>query len=152
LTFTEDFASVGYMSKQKTVLVLVIENREDLREVYTEIFNFEHYKVVTAASKSEALEKLKQGGWDVVLLDMLYSGGINGLQLLEANKRDPAYIQAKKRPILLAIVDDEDTTEKVRSLVDEVFIMGSFTPGEVLQRVHEYLQQRWKLPAAAVAS
>lgn len=139
------------MSKQKTVLALVIENREDLREVYTAIFTYEHYKVETAATKSEALEKLKRGGWDVVLLDMLYSGGINGLNLLETYKRDPAYTQAKKQPIILAIVDDEDTTEKVRPLVDEVFIMGSFTPGEVLQRVHEYLQERWKHPATAVA-
>jgi CheY-like chemotaxis protein len=126
--------------EQKTVLV--IENSYELQDVYEAIFSHEKYAVSIADSYTEALEKLKEDKWDIVLLDMLYRGGINGLALLERYKSDPVYKGITKQPIFLAIVDDEDQAEKARLLAHEIFIMGKFTPGEVLKKAQECLQKR----------
>jgi CheY-like chemotaxis protein len=139
LTFRDWSASLGYM-EQKTVLV--IENSYELQDVYEAIFSHEKYAVSIADSYTEALEKLKEDKWDIVVLDMLYRGGINGLALLERYKSDPVYQSITKQPIFLAIVDDEDQAEKARLLAHEIFIMGTFTPGEVLKKAQECLQKR----------
>src|SRR2546423_4428627 len=136
--------------QQKTVLV--IENHTFSQEVYNAIFSYEKYTVAIAASYSEALEKLQQGEWDVVVLDMLYRGGINGIALMETYKRDPAYKRVKKQPVFIAIVDDEDQMEKMRVLADGVFIMGNFTPGDVLEKAQECLQKKQEDQAASAQS
>jgi CheY-like chemotaxis protein len=110
--------------------------------VYAAIFSHEKYTVAIADSYGEALEKLKEDKWDIVVLDMLYRRGINGLALLEKYKKNPIYTGIKKQPIFLAIVDDEDQAEKARSLAHEIFIMGKFTPGEVLEKAQECLRKR----------
>ncbi len=151
LTFLYVSATVGYI-EQKTKTVLVIENHTFSQEVYNAIFSDE-YTVAIAASYSEALEKLQQGEWDVVVLDMLYQGGINGIALLETYKKHNAgyadiLLKKKKQPVFIAIVDDEDHMEKIRELADEVFIMGKFTPGDVLEKVQACLQKKQELEAA----
>ncbi len=138
--------------EQKTKTVLVIENRTSSQEVYSAIFSPE-YTVAIAASYSEALEKLQQGEWDVVVLDMLYRGGINGIALLETYKKHNAgyadiILEKKKQPVFIAIVDDEDHMEQVRALADGMFIMGKFTPGDVLEKVQACLQKKQELEAA----
>src|SRR5947207_395003 len=102
--------------QQKTVLV--IENHTFLREVYTAVFSGENYTVESATTRDEGLKKLKQGKWDIVVLDMLYQGGINGIALMETYKREPASKSVKKQPVFIAIVDDEDHIEKIRELAD----------------------------------
>src|SRR2546423_14559539 len=137
--------------EQKTKTVLVIENHTSSQEVYSAIFS-PQYTVAIAASYSEALEKLQQGEWDVVVLDMLYQGGINGITLMETYKRDPASKSAKKQPVFIAIVDDEDQMEKIRELADGVFIMGKFTPGDVLEKAQACLQKKQELQVASAQS
>jgi len=136
--------------QQKTVLV--IENHTVSQDVYNAIFSYEKYTVAIASSYSEALEKLQQGEWDVVVLDMLYQGGINGIALMETYKRDPVSKSAKKQPVFIAIVDDEDQMEKIRELADGVFIMGKFTPGDVLEKAQACLQKKQELQAASAQS
>src|SRR2546423_14753669 len=132
--------------EQKTKTVLVIENHTFSQEVYNAIFSDE-YAVAIAASYSEALEKLQQGEWDVVVLDMLYRGGINGIALLETYKKHNAgyadiILEKKKKPVFISIVDDEDQMEKMRELADGGFIMGKFIPGDVLGKERGRLQRR----------
>ena len=126
--------------EEKTVLV--IENHSFLQETYKAIFSNDNYIVVIADSYTQAQEKLKEDKWDVVVLDMLYQDGINGLSLLELYKKDPLYASIKKQPVFLCIVDDEDQEEKTRSLADGIFIMGNFTPGDVLKKARECLLKR----------
>ena len=52
----------------------------------------------------------------------------------------------------IAIVDDEDQMEKIRELADGVFIMGKFTPGDVLEKAQACLQKKQELQAASAQS
>src|SRR5438045_3738719 len=110
--------------QQKTLLL--IQNQLDLRMVYAAIFSYGRYAIDVATTNEEALKKLKQTAWDVVLLGMTHLSGIDGFDLLETYNSDPVYTTAKKHSVFIAIVDDEDVGSQLHKLVDEVFIMGKF--------------------------
>ena len=131
--------------------MLVVENHTDLQAAYTAIFSYDKYTIDIAATREEALKKLKHNEWDIVMFDMLYRGGINGIDLMETYKSDPTAASAKKHPVFIAIVDDEDQMDKIRELADEVFIMGEFTPGELLEKIQECLQKHREHQSAPAA-
>ncbi len=120
--------------EQKTKTVLVIENHTLSQEVYNAIFSPE-YTVAIAASYSEALEKLQQGEWDVVVLDMLYRGGINGIALLETYKKHNAgyadiLLKKKKQPVFIAIVFCSVVVMAWTFLSEKVNVVPLFSPSE----------------------
>src|SRR3990167_7067996 len=51
--------------------ILVVEDDLFLRELYTDILRGEGYEVESAADGEQALEKMKVGGYDIVLLDII---------------------------------------------------------------------------------
>lgn len=70
--------------------ILVVEDDSFFREVFQELLREEGYEVDTAASGSEALEKLSHKEYHVVVTDLVMQG-ISGLDLLSRVKQyDPA--------------------------------------------------------------
>ena len=61
--------------------LLVVEDKESLREWYGEELEKEGYDVVTAANAKEALNRLREEPIDLVVLDIKMPG-MNGLELL----------------------------------------------------------------------
>jgi len=61
--------------------LLVVEDKESLREWYGEELEKEGYDVATAANAKEALNRLREEPMDLVVLDMKMPG-MNGLELL----------------------------------------------------------------------
>jgi DNA-binding response OmpR family regulator len=51
-------------------LVLVVEDFEDAREMYAEFFRFSGYRVETAATGREALEKIQAHRPDIIVMDI----------------------------------------------------------------------------------
>jgi len=64
-----------------SIRVLVVDDEEVFREMTAQTLNTKGFKVVTAASGEEGLEKLDSQFFDVVLLDILMPG-MDGLELL----------------------------------------------------------------------
>ncbi|MDA2923524.1 sigma-54 dependent transcriptional regulator [Acidobacteria bacterium AH-259-L09] len=62
--------------------ILVIDDEEILREIVTTLFQEEGYKVTAAATGEEGIEKAKEEGVDLVLLDLMLPGK-GGLAILE---------------------------------------------------------------------
>jgi two-component system, NtrC family, response regulator AtoC len=63
--------------------ILVVDDEPSMLRYLQTLLEVESYNVDTAASGEVALEKLKQATPDVVLLDVLMPGGMDGLQTLE---------------------------------------------------------------------
>ncbi|MGQ9603805.1 MAG: sigma-54-dependent transcriptional regulator [bacterium] len=69
--------------------ILVVEDEEGMREFLKILLGKERYEVVTCASATEAMEKIKEEDFSVVVTDMKMPG-MDGLELLEAVKQtDP---------------------------------------------------------------
>lgn len=62
--------------------ILVIDDEEIMREIVTTLFQEEGYKVAAAATGEEGIEKAKEQGADLVLLDLMLPGK-GGLAILE---------------------------------------------------------------------
>lgn len=67
------------------VKILVVEDEAMMRNLLLKILESEGYKVVLASSAQEALEKLDQDKFDLLLSDVKMPG-MNGFELLEKAK------------------------------------------------------------------
>lgn len=65
--------------------ILLVDDDESLRQMYTLILTKEGYNLTTADDGSEGLAKIRDGGWDLILLDLMMPnldgiGVLNGLK------------------------------------------------------------------------
>jgi len=74
---------------KRTARVLVVDDELDARELTRDILVREGHLVETAASGPEGLEKIKQGRFDLVLLDLVMPR-MDGLEVLRRIKEMPA--------------------------------------------------------------
>ncbi|RKY47402.1 MAG: response regulator [Candidatus Neomarinimicrobiota bacterium] len=71
----------------KEKLVMVVDDEEQIREVFKTALESEGFKVVTAPTAEEALDILKMKNVNVFFLD-LNLPGMNGLELCKLIRRD----------------------------------------------------------------
>jgi PAS domain S-box-containing protein len=64
--------------------ILVVDDEQEQRHLATELLSRIGYTVTTAASGEMALEKLAARSFDLVVLDMIMSGGMDGLDTYQA--------------------------------------------------------------------
>ena len=68
--------------------ILIVEDDQFLREFYVELLQGEGYMIDSAADGEEGFNKIHNGGYDLVLLDIMLPKK-DGVQILEANKATP---------------------------------------------------------------
>lgn len=64
------------------IRILIVEDDQFLRDFYQELLSSEGYTVDVAADGEEGLMKMSQGGWNLVLLDIMLPKK-DGLQILQ---------------------------------------------------------------------
>ena len=120
--------------------ILIIEDDQFLRDFYQELLIAEGYQVEVAPDGEIALAKLSQGGWDLVLLDIMLPKK-DGLQILQDIKdRPPACAVG---PIVVLTNLGHDT------VINKAFVLGAggyliksaLNPDEVLKEVKSFLQK-----------
>ncbi|MEP7090248.1 MAG: response regulator transcription factor [Nocardioidaceae bacterium] len=114
--------------------VLVVDDEERVRALLARSLSSEGHTVVTAADGAEAIERLSQGGVDLVLLDVMMPG-VNGLQVLTLmGQRDDA-----TPVIVVSAVTDVSTRVQAldRGAVD--VMAKPFHTAEMVARVRRHL-------------
>jgi CheY-like chemotaxis protein len=86
--------------------VLIVDDSMISRQMLSKYLAPKGYSIDTAASGEEALEKIPQGSFDVVILDLLMPG-ISGLEVLERLSREHS-----KPPVIVLSADIQDSTRK----------------------------------------
>ncbi|HVA96265.1 MAG TPA: response regulator [Candidatus Acidoferrales bacterium] len=120
--------------------VIVIDDDLYIRELYEEILKDEGYTVDSASNGEEAYNKLKIGGYDLILLDIMMPK-MDGLGIIDALKKDPPPI--KNGPIiLLTNLDHEPLIKDAMSRGAAAFIIkADITPADLLGQVKKYLEE-----------
>lgn len=85
--------------------ILVIEEDASLFKAYREMFKPEGISVVGAATGQEGLALVQNKKPDLILLDIMLPGGLNGFDVLEQLKKNPA--TAKIPVIVMTNLDSE---------------------------------------------
>lgn len=103
------------MSEEKKYKVLIVEDEEALRNVYTEYLRSEGFDVVEATNGEEAFEKIEQFDFDIMLLDIMLPK-VDGLEVLKKVKSN---IKLKDKKVLLLTALGRD------SVIKEGFELGA---------------------------
>jgi DNA-binding response OmpR family regulator len=113
--------------------ILIIEDENDVRELYAEMLVAAGYVVDQAADGDTGLQKIKNGNWDLLLLDIMLPGR-DGLRILQEIKDTPAL---KKGPVLaLTNLNSENIIHVAyTSGVDGYLVKSEITPDKVVDEV-----------------
>jgi len=117
--------------------ILVVEDDKPLQEVYVETLRGEGHEVDTADDGEVALAKMKQGGWDLVLLDIILPK-INGLDIMAQIRNQPP-VNLNKAVVFLTNLDRSEEIEKGLKLANGYLIKSQVTPGDLVREIAAYL-------------
>jgi len=128
------------MGKQK---ILVVDDDVDLCDLLKVILDHAGYDTLTAANRSEGMEKVRTEHPDLIILDVMMETWQDGFEMSRDLKNDP---QLKSTPILMLTSIEEKTGIEVKSsagdpvwLPVEAFLDKPVSPDALLAEVKKLL-------------
>lgn len=121
-----------------TKKVLIVEDDNDLREMYVEVLVDAGFQVDQAPDGEVAYNKMKQGGFDIVLLDIMLPK-MDGLSVLEKLKTDPPMQSNGSVVVLSNLGQDSAIAKAIVNGARAYMIKSDYTPGQVVEMVKNYL-------------
>lgn len=120
--------------------ILVVEDTELLRRIYTDKLTQEGYKVTQAADGLEALNVVRSQPLDLILLDLVMPR-MSGLEALEALKRDP---RTRDIPVIILsnLGQDTDMQRGLEMGAVDYLIKNSAKPADVSAKIRATLDMR----------
>lgn len=117
--------------------ILIVEDDEILREIYSTKFSMEGFTVYAAGDGQEALEQAKQQQPSLILLDMLMPR-VSGLEFLRLFKDSPESTRAK-----VLVASNKSSAEMIAQAMSlgacDYLIKSKLTPDEIVARAREHL-------------
>lgn len=117
--------------------ILVVEDDLFLRELYIDILTAEGYKVEGAADGEEALQKIKVGGYDFILLDIIMPK-MDGLEVMRQVQNSPPQ-NPNKCVVFLTNLDKDEEIKTALKLGNGYLIKSQITPGNLVAEIKSYL-------------
>jgi len=126
------------MSDKKKILI--IEDDQDVRELYAEVLRDEGFGVEEAVDGQSGLAKALEGGYDLILLDIMLPK-FDGLEVLKTIKKKE---ELKNIPIILLtnLGREAIIKEGFELGADGYLIKSEHTPEEIVQEVKRFLGTR----------
>lgn len=120
--------------------ILIVEDDQFLREFYEELLQSEGFTVDLAADGEIGLTKLREGGYDLVLLDIMLPKK-DGLQILR-ELRDGPESPKKNGPIVILTNLGQDSVIKMSFEFGAAgfLIKSALNPNQVLAEIRSYLK------------
>ena len=124
------------MDKKK---ILLVEDDQFTRELYEEVLKDAGFEVNSAVDGLDGLTKIKAGGWNLILLDVMMPK-MDGLDVLRSLMNEPP--QVKNGPIvLLTNLTNDPVIDTAYGLNAKGHLVKSdITPGELVEHVKKYTQ------------
>lgn len=119
--------------------VLIVEDDQFLREFYQELLESEGMVVEVAPDGETAFNKIHEGGYDLILLDIMLPKK-DGLQILRETKVTPPLKANGPIVVLTNIGQDAIIKNCFEAGAAGYMIKSALNPDQVLQEIHNYLQ------------
>ncbi|MCH7951264.1 response regulator [Patescibacteria group bacterium] len=125
-------------SKKK---VLLIEDDGMLRTLYTDLLEAEGLEVEQAVEGNEGMKRASEGGYDLILLDILLPG-MQGQEILKKLREKPP-IQPNGPIVMLTNQSQKEVLDECRELGAAGEIIKSETEqDQFIQLIHKYLDSQ----------
>ncbi|MBF0276526.1 MAG: response regulator [SAR324 cluster bacterium] len=119
--------------------ILVVEDEEDILAVICYNLSKEGYRAEGVLSGEAALERIRQGCPDLIVLDLMLSG-INGLEICQVLKKD---LKTESIPIVMLTAKSEEADIiKGLELGADDYITKPFSPKILVARVKAVLRRQ----------
>lgn len=120
--------------------ILIVDDDLYIRELYEEIFKDAGFDVSTAFDGEEGFEKMQQGGYDIVLLDVMMPK-LDGIGVLSKLQTTPPSV--KNGPILLLtnLAHESVIQDALKKGAAGFLIKTDVTPDELVAKVNKYLEK-----------
>ncbi|NCD01027.1 response regulator [bacterium] len=127
------------MSENQTKIILV-EDDLFLAKMYEKKFSQEGFSLKIFASAEPAIKEIKKDKPDLVLLDILLPGKLNGFAILKNIKEDDS---TKNIPVvMLSNFSGGEEVKKAKDLgADDYIIKIELTPSEVIEKIKKMLKK-----------
>jgi DNA-binding response OmpR family regulator len=127
------------MDPQTKKRILVVEDEAPLRELYVSILTDEGYAVDSAADGDEGYQKMYQGGYNLVMLDIMLPK-LDGLKILEKLNTVSKPLKPNNAVVLLTNLGQDLVVAKaVQYNVRGYMMKSDYTPDQVVKEVKNYL-------------
>jgi DNA-binding response OmpR family regulator len=127
---------------EKKITVLIVDDDENLIEIYSQKLTSEGFVVITASDGEEAIRKIKESFeiLDLVLLDVVMPK-MDGYDVLE--KIRSSWGKYKKIPIImLTSLSSPEDRERAKELgADRFFVKPERTPSDLVKEIREFLDE-----------
>jgi signal transduction histidine kinase/CheY-like chemotaxis protein len=117
--------------------ILVVDDEPMLRELAQEMLCQLGYLAGTAASGEEALERLRQEPWDLLLLDMIMAPGMSGRETFELVRQEHPGLRA----IVCSGYAASEDVDKTLALGARVLLKKPYTMAQLAIALREALTQ-----------
>ena len=119
--------------------LLIVEDEQDIRELYAEILRDEGYEVTEAWDGEVGLKTALSGRFDIILLDVMLPK-VDGLRILKEIKKKP---ELSKIPIvLLTNLGADAVIKEAFTLGAEAYVIKSeYTPDQVINEFNKVFTQ-----------
>ncbi|MDD3498260.1 MAG: response regulator [Candidatus Moranbacteria bacterium] len=130
-------------NENKEINILLAEDDEFIRDIYSRIFTMNGYNVIIANNGIEAMEKLEKNAPDLILLDIMMPY-MNGKEVF---KKIKASDKLKNIPVvfLTNVSAQDDIEQELLEQADKYLIKAHFTPKEVIEEVTPLINKNKKI-------
>ena len=118
-------------------IILIVEDQPDLRKLLRVTMSLEDLEIHEAEDGHAALKAAQALAPDVMLLDVMMPGGLDGLQVCERIKSDP--MMKKTRIIMLTARAQESDIAAAMAAGADGYLSKPFSPLELIAKVQSLL-------------
>ena len=119
-----------YMDNKK---ILLVEDDELLQKLYSDLLSSEHFFVETASDGKTAYEKIKQGGWDLVLLDIVLPD-LSGVEIVKKLMTDNT-AKPNKKVVFLTNLDTGSEINEIKKLGFDYITKSNLNPDQFIEKI-----------------
>ena len=117
--------------------ILIVDDRSEVRELLEVTLEVENYKILQADSGEKAIEVARREKPDLILMDIMMAGGMDGLETTRVLKNDPETCQCQI-VMITAKGQEYDRVEGKKAGADDYFVKP-FSPLDLLRKVEAVL-------------
>ena len=117
--------------------LLIVDDHEEIRKLVEITLSVEDYKILQAKNGEEAIKIQKAEKPDMIIMDVVMPGKIDGIEATRRLKNDP---EANVCPIIMLTAKDEE--EDIKKGLDagaDDYFTKPFSPLELIKKVEEVL-------------
>lgn len=116
-----------------TKRILIVEDHADIRRLIRMTLEFENYEIHEAVNADEGLQAVRQSRPDLLLLDIMMPGSMDGLDLCRLVKSDPT-LGMPRVVLLTARGQSQDIKAGMKAGAD-AYLLKPFSPLKLMETI-----------------